>query len=68
MKGIDVLNKLPSPIKEEAIMNSRDWFLDGEADTELPSEAIQYAFLWYNTKQGESYWRKIQAELKLLNL
>lgn len=55
MTHLDQLNKLPSPIREEAIENNSQEYLKDNAYSTL-RQAIQYGFNWYDSPQGYDYW------------
>jgi hypothetical protein len=49
------IERLPSLIREDAIK-----VLNGDL------KSLEYAFLWYQTPQGNDYWRKIYEGLEPL--
>lgn len=67
MTHLDLLNKLPSPIREQAIENCRlhlseEWLL--EAEHEALAQVLYHGFPWVNApnSQGESMWAYIYGQ------
>lgn len=63
MTHLELLNKLPSPIREQAIENSTADFLNKEANFDL-SYTLLLAFEWEGSPQKGKYWEAIHARIE----
>lgn len=69
MTHLDLLNQLPSPIREQAIENcknykGKEWFSDSYHNNLVG--ILQEGFLWYQTPDGQGwdYWLEIYKRAK----
>jgi hypothetical protein len=65
------INLLPEPYKSQAWFNIKDqnwssWSPNGI--TSEPKDAINYAFVWENTIEGQKYWRQLYDNLETRKL
>lgn len=58
MTHLELLNKLPSPYREQAIENNTEEFLQSSS-SQILRKVIQYGFSWTESPQGYDYWLDI---------
>lgn len=69
MTHLNLLNKLPSPIREQAIENAKikhkgsngQWLNMSHYPT--LAEALRYAFNWRTCTQGSDYWVAVHSRI-----
>lgn len=63
MTIIEHLNTLPEPYKSEALINLKNnprYLVRKDIKVPYLGQAIDFAFCWDRTPQGDKYWRDIR--------
>ena len=62
MKTIrEFLEELPEPYRSQALENCKN----GDLASHSLSRAIEDAFVWKNTPQGDRYWNRVCCKIEL---
>jgi hypothetical protein len=57
------LEELPEPYRSEALENSEDWSWDNKQEVKSLATALDCAFIWSLSPQGQDYWMKLRKTL-----